>query len=47
MTVSSNEGMEIWQKNSTYKICAYHYGASEDSCLLQYGAKRKAQSNHS
>jgi len=37
-TVSSNEGMETWQKNSTYTICGYHYGASEDSGLLRYGA---------
>jgi hypothetical protein len=36
--VSSNEGMETWQINYTYKICGYHYGASEDSCLLLYGA---------
>jgi hypothetical protein len=36
--VPSNEGMETKEKNSIYKIFGYHYGASEDSCLLQYGA---------
>jgi hypothetical protein len=36
--VSSNEGLETKEKNSIYKICGYHYGTGEDSCLLHYGA---------
>jgi hypothetical protein len=36
--VSSNEGMETKEKNSIHKICGYHDGTGEDSCLLQYGA---------